>query len=252
MKDLDSLSNKEHWDRYWREEVSSEIHEELLRQIFRHLDVKGQMILEVGAGGGLDSIALAEKGAKVIALDYSSTAIDKIARNAAAHGAHLCLVIAEAHNLPFANDSFDLVFHQGLLEHFANPLKLLLEQTRVIKKGRYILVDVPQTYNLYTIEKCIAMRRGRWFTGWEREFSIRELESLLKTAGFALDGAYGWGYYPALFGWLRRTAWLHRRAQYVPWFRPLVALLDAWWRFVEDTRLPLYYLKSIGAIGRKN
>lgn len=252
MKDLDSLSNKEHWDRYWREEVSSEIHEELLRQIFRHLDVKGQMILEVGAGGGLDSIALAEKGAKVIALDYSSTAIDKIARNAAAHGAHLCLVIAEAHNLPFANDSFDLVFHQGLLEHFANPLKLLLEQNRVIKKGRYILVDVPQRYNLYTIEKRIAMRRGRWFTGWEREFNIRELESLLKTAGFALDAAYGWGYYPDLFWLLRRMARLHRRAEHTSWLRPIAALLDAWWRFVENTRLPLYYLKSIGVMGRKN
>jgi len=246
------FSNKEHWDRYWREEVSSEIHKELLQQIFQRLDVSGKMILEVGAGGGLDSIALAKKGARVIALDYSSTAIDRIASNAAAHGVYLCPMIAEARNLPFANDSFDLVFHQGLLEHFANPLNLLLEQRRVIKRGGHILVDVPQRYNLYTIEKRIAMRRGRWFTGWEREFSIRELEELLKMADFALDGVYGWGYYPDLFGRLRRMARLHRGAEHIPLFRPLVALLDAWWRFVEDTRLPLYYLKSIGAIGKKN
>ena len=50
--------------------------------------------------------------------------------------------IADAHNLPFNNDSFDLCFSQGFFEHFDDEdiIKLIQEQLRVAK---VIIFSVP-------------------------------------------------------------------------------------------------------------
>ena len=43
----------------------------------------------------------------------------------------------DAFALPFADGTFDVVFHQGLLEHFRNPDDLIAENARVLKPGGY-------------------------------------------------------------------------------------------------------------------
>ena len=79
-----------------------------------------------------------------------------------------------AFSLPFPDASFDLVFHQGLLEHFRQKEanNLLKENIRVLKSGGLLLVDVPQRYHIYTVMKHILIALDKWFAGWEREFSI--------------------------------------------------------------------------------
>lgn len=43
------------------------------------------------------------------------------------------LVLADAHSLPFRNDSFDVSISSGNLEHFANPQKAIIEMARISK-----------------------------------------------------------------------------------------------------------------------
>jgi len=64
--------------------------------------------------------------------------------------------------LSFENETFDVVYSQGVLEHFSSVHESLREQLRITKVGGYIVVDVPQTFNPYTIYQKLMMRLKRW------------------------------------------------------------------------------------------
>ena len=163
-------------------------------------DVQNKVILEVGAGTGRDSVYLASLGALVYALDYSYQSL-KLIKTPYPDRCGIPLPVAgDAFGLPFPSNSVDIIFHQGLLEHYRNPEILLQEQRRVLKSGGYVIIDVPQKYTLYSLRKHIAMWRGRWFAGWETEYSPAELEKLVADCGFELRLTYGWGM-ALSYGW---------------------------------------------------
>jgi SAM-dependent methyltransferase len=158
-------------------------------------DVKGWNIIEIGAGTGRTSIELARRGAKVTILDISEKSLElakKFAQKAdPATRRRLHYVLADGLDPGLEPESFDLLFHQGLLEHFRNPFPLLAANRRLLKPGGLIVVDVPQTFHIYTVLKHVQMTFGRWFAGWERQFTPASLSRLLRNAGFDPTYAYG-------------------------------------------------------------
>ena len=187
-------SEREHWDRFWVsagrvEEVYSN-DDRVAAHIERALSVDNLRILEVGAGSGRDGIRLAEMGAKVVSLDYSIPSLQMIGSQLDGENS-VTLCCGDAFSLPFAEGTFDLVFHQGLLEHFRNPGDLIAENRRVLKRGGLLLVDVPQRYHYYTAIKHLLIGLGFWFAGWETEFSIGELEGILRNHSFSIVSSYG-------------------------------------------------------------
>ena len=63
-------------------------------------------------------------------LDYSPASLALVRRQAREQGLPVHLVRADALAMPFRDGAFDVVFHQGLLEHFRDPLPLLRENAR--------------------------------------------------------------------------------------------------------------------------
>jgi SAM-dependent methyltransferase len=193
-------SEKRHWDEFWA--TSPEMtdvyanDDRLVTFLLSRLDVKGKHVLEVGAGTGRDSLALAKRGAHVTTIDYSDESL-RLMRGVA--GDELDIVCGDALSLPFASNAFDIVFHQGLLEHFRQPLDLLRENHRVLKSGGHLLVDVPQRWHYYTLMKHALMAVNRWFAGWETEFGAGELSSLMRRAGFEVNGEYGSNLFPPVW-----------------------------------------------------
>ena len=53
--------------------------------------------------------------------------------------------VGDARNLPYQDKLFDLVFSLGLVEHFTpkEKYRILKEQNRVLKKGGYLICQVP-------------------------------------------------------------------------------------------------------------
>ncbi len=187
-------SRRDHWEQFWAERGEPGAYysnaDRVVEQIARAAHLPGIWALEVGAGTGRDGLRLAQAGARVVLLDYAQQAVEMLRSQArVCPGVHV--VRADACALPIRSARLDLVFHQGLLEHFRNPRPLLAENLRVLRPGGVCVVDVPQRFHLYTVVKHILMAFGQWFAGWETEFSVGQLRSLMERAGFRVLWVYG-------------------------------------------------------------
>ncbi|MGE5180337.1 MAG: class I SAM-dependent methyltransferase [Bacteroidota bacterium] len=226
-----------------------------MEQVLAQGPVRGRRVLEVGAGSGRDSIALASEGAIPFILDYSMASLETARGVARRHGMTPILVRADALRLPFRDGAFDVVFHQGLLEHFRDPMPLLRENARALKEEGILLVDVPQRWHLYTLLKHAMIATGTWFAGWETEFSIGELERLLRRAGVRVVHRYGAWMVPGLFYRSLRAFLLKTKAARLPLYPPAVPVLSGLnrrWRDLWDgTAVGFRTYFVIGAVGRK-
>lgn len=195
-------STKQNWESFWQKKSdlkdvysnSPRIRENLVPLI----DLEDKYVLEVGAGTGRDSLYMAEDGARLVLLDYSMNSL-KLIQEALPASSRVSILGGNAFSLPFHDGTFDVVFHQGLLEHFKKPdaEQLLKENIRVLKPGGLLVVDVPQRWHIYTVVKHVLILFNAWFAGWEREFSVRELKSLLASMGMTYRAAYGEWMYPS-------------------------------------------------------
>ena len=252
-------STEAHWTRFWRERAAIEdvypTEGRVVEQILAAGPVRGTRVLEVGAGSGRDSVALAEAGATAVLLDYSTASLE-VARGVAARaGRRVELVRADALRMPFREGTFQVVFHQGLLEHFRDPLPLLRENVRVLAPRGVLLVDVPQRFHMYTVLKHLLIAVGKWFAGWETEFTIGELEGLMRKAGVTVTGRYGSWMVPGLLYRSIRVVLLRSRLARLPLYPPPLPILSrlastARARF-RRSRISFYTYFVIGALGRK-
>lgn len=146
------------------------------------------------------------------------------------------------------------MFHQGLLEHFSSPYRLLYENSRILKKGGFLVIDVPQTFHIYTILKHILIALGVWFGGWERQFTRASLLRLL--GGYRLKPVHFYGNWsrPSIFYKISREL-LKKMKIELPMYPKLFGFLtERFYRLQERLRkkkLFLYTVLSIGVIARK-
>jgi SAM-dependent methyltransferase len=197
------------WDRFWSSKDDlAEVYPSsprVLEAVLARLPDGSPRVLEIGAGTGRDAAEVAARGARAVALDAAPESLALIAR---AHPAlrGRGIVGGDALHLPFQDGAFDVVFHQGVLEHFGNPHAFLVENRRVTRPGGILVVDVPQTYHPWTLLKRAAMRVNRWFAGWETDYTMAELEALVRAAGFEVMNGYADTMVPSLAYRLAREA----------------------------------------------
>jgi SAM-dependent methyltransferase len=98
-------------------------------------DVRGKDTLELGCGAAQWSVALARRGARPIGLDLSERQLDHASRNVRRTKVSFPLVQASAEDLPFAPDSFDVVFCDHGAITFTKPGRTVPEVARVLRPG---------------------------------------------------------------------------------------------------------------------
>lgn len=161
----------------------------LIRRKIRHLPTG--RALDVGAGSGGNTAVLRELGWQVTALEYSPAA----SRLCAARG--IPTVRADARNLPFPDDHFDLLMSTDLWEHVDDDRAVAREAFRVLRPGGALLVAVPSGMDLWSGHD-VAL-------GHVRRYERQELIDLVTGTGFRLVDVGSWNVL------LRPVARLRRR-----------------------------------------
>jgi SAM-dependent methyltransferase len=119
------------------------------REIERYTPLLGKKMLEIGSGFGTGlAIAIAEFGVDGYGVEPSGvgfgqgyTASKKLLT---ANGIDPERVInSTGESLPFADESFDIVYSANVLEHTENPEKVLQEAMRVLRPGGLLYMEMP-------------------------------------------------------------------------------------------------------------
>ena len=98
-------------------------------------DVRGRRVLDYGCGSGANTVQLANRGARVVGLDISEDLIRLAARRMAVNRAGGApFVVGSAHELPFPDESIDVVFGIAILHHL-DLNRVSREVHRVLKPG---------------------------------------------------------------------------------------------------------------------
>jgi len=145
--------------------------------------------LDIGAGRGIASYALALEGFAVTALEPdASDLVGAGAIQSLADEAHLTINVVQefSERLPFSDGSFDVVFARAVLHHTSDLEQACKEIFRVLKPGgRFIAVrehviskpgDLAAFFQIHPLHKLY---------GGENAFMLREYTSALQRVGFA-------------------------------------------------------------------
>jgi SAM-dependent methyltransferase len=132
-------------------------------------------VLDLGCGCGEAAVYFAKQGAVVSACDISPKFIDVTQQLAAHHQVGVTAVVCPSEALPFADDSFDVVFANGVLHHVDIPPSMA-EIRRVLKPGGRGFFIEPLPYNpIINVYRWIA-REVR--TPDERPLSLADIRQI--------------------------------------------------------------------------
>ena len=100
----------------------------------------GLRVLEIGCGMGTDGAQFAKAGGVYTGVDLTEAAIELARKRFELFGLKGTLQVADAENLDFADESFDIVYSHGVLHHTPDIAAAVREIHRVLKPGGRAIV----------------------------------------------------------------------------------------------------------------
>jgi len=238
--------------------------------------------LEIGSGTGYFSLNLLRAGVigEAVATDISPGMLRRLERSAAGQGLPVETAACEASELPFEDDSFDLVFGHAVLHHLPDLNAAFGEFRRVLRPGGVVaFCGEPSLYGdriaawpkrgasavapLWRALMRAGLRpsNGNGNGGWSEEdrleqvvdvhaFTPAELSAHAQAAGFERVRVSGEELAASLFGWANRTLEASADPLDVPWAWRVYAyrgylLLQTLDRSLLEPRLPAALLYNL-------
>jgi 2-polyprenyl-3-methyl-5-hydroxy-6-metoxy-1,4-benzoquinol methylase len=98
-------------------------------------DVAGKRLLEVGCGMGTDLLQFARGGASVTGVDLTPRSVETSRHHLKLYNQTGDFALTDAETLPFAGESFDVVYSNGVLHHTPDTAGAVREIHRVLRPG---------------------------------------------------------------------------------------------------------------------
>ncbi|HEX4493316.1 MAG TPA: glycosyltransferase [Acidimicrobiia bacterium] len=125
------------------------------------LDLAGRRVLEIGTGEGAESEQLIRRGARWTGVDLTPESIRRVRARLDLHGLpYDDLRQASAVELPFADNSFDLVFSHGVLHHVPDIHAAQREIRRVLRPDGELVVMMYARWSLNYLVAIGLIRRA--------------------------------------------------------------------------------------------
>lgn len=139
---------------------------------------RGRNVLDMGCGDGFYTLRFFERGEPrtLVGADAADQAVKTASSRA--NGRDVRFVVADAHEMPFPDDSFDVVLVQSILHHDDDPAMMIREAFRLAPT---IVIHEPNGNNpgLKLIEKLSTYHRAHN----EKSYGSRQISEWIRTAG---------------------------------------------------------------------
>ncbi|MEJ7861512.1 MAG: class I SAM-dependent methyltransferase [Pyrinomonadaceae bacterium] len=211
QKDKHEAGSVEFWEENWHqaefEEYRRFCDKDPLKPFFEQYAPPGSLMLEGGCGIGHIVDYYSERGVKVIGLDFAQKTLHKLH----SHRKQLLLCAGDIAALPFSDDTFDVYYSGGVVEHFeSGATQALKECKRVLRSDGVLLIGVPyhnlvrqalsyvkkEEYQVVTkSEADLKSQNGRSF--FQYAYHKKEFEKMLAEAGLRVVKTQG---YSVLWG----------------------------------------------------
>ncbi len=169
---LEAAEDFEAFEAHLRSRYALEPH---IPQFAKFSSARDLRVLEIGAGIGADYLEWLRAGADATGIDLSAISIERAKRRCVLAGYEPDLRVADAERLPFAADTFDVVYSYGVMHHTPQPAQCLAEAWRVLKPGgeaRIMLYHHPSLTGM-----MLWLRYGAWRGKSMRRTVFDHLES---------------------------------------------------------------------------
>lgn len=180
----------------------------------------GDRVLDLGCGAGRHAFECYRRGAHVVALDRNGAEIREVAgwfaamaeageAGPKAAGGSAVALEGDAHALPFADDSFDVVIVSEVLEHIHDDKGVLAELVRVLRPGGRLAATVPR-YGPERVCWALSDAYHEVEGGHIRIYRAEQLLARLREAGLRPYGTHHAHALHSPYWWLKCALGVHR------------------------------------------
>src|SRR5262245_52319831 len=171
-------------------------------------DFPGQRLLEIGSGMGTDLLQFARGGASVTAIDFTPRSVEISKKHLSLYGHTGEFAVADCESLPFAGESFDVAYSNGVLHHTPDTAGAVREIHRVLRPGGHARVMLYHRRSFGYLTQVILLQgilRGEFFRGRSAADILSKHVEVNEGGGRPLVKVYSRGEARELFSMFRQV-----------------------------------------------
>jgi SAM-dependent methyltransferase len=168
LENLDKIEEN-HW---WFKE-----RRRILKHLITKFEIKGTA-LDIGAGAGRNTRVLLEHGLDAIAIENEATGINLCQKN------QIPCLQGNVLNLPFPDNSINLIILMDVLEHIEDHEKAINEIHRILEVNGKLILSVPMDMKLWSFHDEISLHI--------RRYERKEILQIIKNEKFEIITSFNW------------------------------------------------------------
>jgi ubiquinone/menaquinone biosynthesis C-methylase UbiE len=179
-------------------------------------------ILDIGVGSGRIAVQLLKHNYhNIIGMDIGNIQLKKCKVNT---NSLVSVLLADAEQLPFANNSFDVILAMQLVDYLPNIENFLSDCYRILNPGGYFLFDYSNRSSPYRVIYKYRSQSDLFY-----HLNASRINQMARKIGFSIEKAYGFRWIP--FPRDSNNVLIPLLARTENWIRPIIPLFLSPWLF---------------------